>query len=108
MEIIMHAEGKNYKKLQGKLLKDEVVNRASVVFKEASQYGLGSGYLIIVRGDEERCTRALEVAAGKADGEQDAGEQLAEEITGEQKEEISKKIKEGENKAIEGFGSIFG
>ena len=106
MEVILHAEGKNYRKLQDKLLKDEIVNRASIVFKEAKQYGLDGGYLCIVRGDEERCGRAVEIALGKA-GEE-AEEQLAVELTGAEKEGISKKIKEEEDKAIEGFGGIFG
>ena len=99
MEIILHAEGKNYKKLQDRLLKDEVVNRASIIFKEASQFGKESGYFVIVRGDEERLQRALEIASD---------EELAEEVKGGEKEDISKKIKEEEDKAIEGFGGIFG
>jgi hypothetical protein len=105
MEVILHAQGKNYRKLQDKLLKDEIVNRASIVFKEAKQYGLDTGYLCIVRGDEERCGRAVDIALGKAE---EGDEELAVELTGAEKEEISKEIKEEEDKAIEGFGGIFG
>jgi len=110
MEVILHAEGKNYKKLQDKLLKDEIVNRASIVFKEASQFGKESGYLCIVIGDEERCQRAVELAKGTNEEGEPAGEavDLAIEVTGDEKIEILKKIKEEENKAIEGFGGIFG
>ncbi len=105
MKIILHADGSNYKKIKEKLLADEIVNRASIMFKDAAQFGLGSGYLCIIRGDEERCKRALELT--KVETEEGIIE-LAKEISGEEKEEILKKIKEEEEKAIEGFGGIFG
>jgi len=114
MEVILHTDGNNYKKIKEKLLSDEIVNRASIVFKEATQFGKESGYLCVVTGDEERCKRALELAKGEVEEKEktsmpvETTAELAEEITGKEKEEILKKIKEEEDKAIEGFGGIFG
>jgi len=105
MEVLLHAETNNYKKIREKLLTDEVVNRASITFKEAKQFGRESGYLCVIKGEEPRCKRALELAKEEVEGE---SVELAKEITGEEKEEILKKIKEEEDKAIEGFGNIFG
>ena len=102
MDVILHAEGKNYRKLKEKLLADEIVNRASIVFKDAKQFDKESGYLCIVGGTEDRCERAKELA------KDEEGNELATEISGEEKEEILKKVKEEEDKAIEGFGDIFG
>lgn len=102
MEVILHTEGDSYRKIKEKLLADEIVNRASISFKDAKQFGKESGYLCIVKGEEERCKRALELT------EDEEGNELATEIKGGEKEEILKKIKEEEDKAIEGFGSIFG
>ncbi len=101
MEIILHSKGEKYSKFKESILKDETVNRASIVFKDAQQFGKEDGHVCIIRGDEERCNRALELA--KTDGEK-----LAEEIKGKEKEVILKKIKEDEEKAIEGFGNILG
>lgn len=102
MDVILHVEGSNFIKFKEKMLADEVVNRASIVFKEAKQFGIGSGYLCIVTGPEERCKRALELR------KDEKGIELAKEVKGKEKEEILKKIKEEEDKAIEGFGSILG
>jgi hypothetical protein len=110
MEVVLHAEGENYKKIKDKLLTDEVVNRASITFKDAKQFGKDSGYIFIVNGEEHRCKRALELAKGEVDKESEGknGIELAKEVTGKEKEEILKKIKEEEDRAIEGFGGIFG
>jgi hypothetical protein len=106
MEVIIHTDENNYRKLKEKLLADEAVNRASIVFKEAKQFGKEGGYLSIVSGTEDRCKRAIELAKGL--GKDQKGSELAKEIVGKEKGEILKKIKEEEDKAIEGFGGIFG
>jgi len=102
MEVVLQVEGKDFTKFKEKLLADEIVNRASIVFKDAKQFDKESGYLCIISGTEERCGRAKELA------KDEEGNELATEIAGEEKEEILKKIKEEEDKAIEGFGGIFG
>lgn len=102
MELVLHIEGANYQKLKEKLLTDEIVNRASIVFKDAKQFGKESGYLCIVAGTDERCEKAIELSKDTE------GNEMAKEIKGEEKEKILKQIKEEENKAIESFGNILG
>ena len=102
MELVLHVDSINFTKFKEKLLTDEIVNRASIIFKDAKQFEKGSGYFCIVTGTEDRCKKALELAKGED------GKELAKEVSGKEKEKILKTIKEEENKAIEGFGSIFG
>jgi len=99
MDIVIHSEGDNYRKLKEKLLSDDFVNRASISFKDAKQFGMDTGYVCVVSGDEERCEKALEIAKEN---------ELGKEIEGEEKKKILSKMKEEGNKASEGFGSIFG
>jgi len=103
MEVILHAEGDNYRKLKERLLGDEVVNRASITFKDAKQFEKERGYFCIIKGDEERCAKALELAK-----DQETGEELAKELTGEEKEKVLKALEEEGDRANEGFGNMFG
>ncbi len=102
MEIVLHVKGKEFTNFKEKLLGDEIVNRASIVFKDAKQFGKDSGYFCILSGTEDRCKRAIKLT------KDEDGNELAKEIVGEEKEKILKKIKEEEDKAIEGFGNILG
>lgn len=105
MEVILHAEEGNYMKLKDKLMADEVVNRASMTFRDAKMYGMKGGYLLIITGTEDRCKHAVDLSKERQNGEEVV---LAKEISGGEKEEILRKIKEEEDKAAEGFGNIFG
>ncbi|MEM5834251.1 MAG: hypothetical protein QXQ69_00160 [Candidatus Aenigmatarchaeota archaeon] len=96
MEIVLQVETKDYQKVREILLKDDLVSRASVTFREGKNYGK-EGYYCFISGSEEQCKKALEVT-----------KELAKEIKDEEKEKLISKIKEEENKALEGFGSIFG
>jgi len=100
MEIVVHVSDSNYQKLKEKLLTDDIVNRASIIFKEAKQFGKESGYICIIMGTEDRLKRALELAK--------TVQSDVKEITDKEKKEILRKIKEEEEKAIEGFGNILG
>lgn len=95
MEIVLHIETKDYSKLRDILLKDDLVSRASIVFKEAKTLSKEEGYFCYISGTEYQCKKALELT-----------KDLSKEI--KDKEEIINKIKEEENKAEEGFGGIFG
>lgn len=95
MEILLQTETKNYSKLRDVLLKDDLVSRASILFKEAKTLSDMEGYLCYISGTEEQCKKALEII-----------KDLVKEI--KDKEKIINKIKEEENKAQEGFGEIFG
>jgi hypothetical protein len=96
MEVVLQVETKNYQKVREILLKDDLVSRASITFREAKAYG-GEGYYCFISGLEEQCKKALEIT-----------KELAKEIKKDEKEKLINKIKEEENKALEGFGGIFG
>ena len=96
MEIVLHFKSENYAKGKEILLTDDVVGRASMTFKEGSIVGK-DGYYCYLTGTDEQCKRALELV-----------KDLAEEVKDDIKSQLIKKIKEEEEKAIEGFGSILG
>jgi poly(A) polymerase Pap1 len=93
MEILLQIETENYSKVRELLLKDDLVSRASLTFKEAKAFDK-EGYLCYIVGTEDQCKKALEIT-----------QKLAKEI--KNKEEIINKIKEEDKEAIEGFGGIF-
>lgn len=96
MEVVLAFESKNMQKLKDALLKDDAVSRASVVFKEGSIIGK-EGYYCYLSGTDDQCKKTIELS-----------KDLAKEVTGKEKEELINKIKEEENRASEGMGSIFG
>lgn len=97
MEIVLHIESKNLQKLKDALLKDDVVSRSSIVFKEGQSLISKEGYYCYISGTEEQCNRAKEI-----------GKDLAKEAEAKDKDEVIRKIKEEQDKAAEGFGGIFG
>lgn len=104
--MVLHIDAEKFAKVKDLLLKDEVVNRASILFKGAEEFGLGDkGYYCCVSGLDTQCKRALELAKGEG---KEKGDELSKEVTGDKKEKILKKIKEEEDKALEGFGGLFG
>lgn len=96
MEIVLHFKSENYAKGKDTLLTDDVVDRASLTFKEGSIIGK-DGYYCLLAGTEEQCKRALELV-----------KDLAEEVKDDTKTQLINKIKEEEEKAISGFGDILG
>ena len=104
MEIVLQIKTKNYQKVKDILLKDDSVSRASIVFKEGGIIGK-EGYYSYIIGSEEQCKRTLSLVKQK---DEKTGEviELAKEVGGKDKEELISKIKEEEDRAIEGFGNI--
>ena len=96
MEIVLHFKSENFAKCKDILLTDDIVGRASLTFKEGSIISK-DGYFCYLTGTEEQCKRALELV-----------KELAEEVIDETKSQLIKKIKEEEDRAIEGFGNILG
>ena len=96
MEIVLHFKSENFAKCKDILLGDDVVGRASLTFKEGSIIGK-DGYYCYLSGTEEQCKKALELV-----------KELAEEVKDETKSQLINKIKEEEEKAMEGFGNILG
>jgi nitrogen regulatory protein PII len=97
MEIVLLIETKNFQKVKDMLLKDDLVSRASIIFKEAKNYGGKEGYYSYVSGSKEQCKKALELT-----------KDLAEEVKNKEKDNVISKIKEESEKANEAFGGIFG
>jgi hypothetical protein len=106
MEIVLSIEQKNLQKVKDILLKDDVISRASIVLKEAKGLTGKEGFYCYISGSEEQCKKALEKVKIK---DERTGEviEMAKEVSGEEREEVVGKIKEEENKALEGFGGIF-
>ena len=96
MEIVLKFESKILQKIKDVLLKDDMVSRSSIMFKEGSLIQQ-QGYYCYISGTEEQCKKALEIS-----------KDLAKEVTGKERGNLISKIKEEENKASEGLGGIFG
>jgi len=94
MEILLQIETENYSKVREILFKDDLVSRASLIFKEAKTFDK-EGYFCYISGTEDQCKKAFEIT-----------KDLTKEI--KDKEEIINKIKEEENRAQEGLGGILG
>ena len=95
MEIVLTFESKNLQKVRDVLFKDDVVSRASIMFKDGSIIGK-QGYYCYLRGTDEQCKKAVEIS-----------KDLVKEVTGKEKGDLINKVKEEENKASEGMGGIF-
>ena len=93
---MLSIETKNFQKAKEILLKDDVVSRASVIFKEAKSMTGKDGYYCFISGLDGQCKRALEIT-----------KDLTAEVKDKEKSDVINKIKEEENKAMEGFGGIF-
>jgi len=106
MEIVLSMEQKNLQRVKDILLKDDVVSRASIVFKEAKGLTGKEGFYCYISGSEEQCKKALEKVKMKNEKTGEVTE-LAKEVSSKEKEEVVSKIKEEEDKALEGFGGIF-
>ncbi|MBI2547641.1 MAG: hypothetical protein HYW23_04345 [Candidatus Aenigmarchaeota archaeon] len=96
MEIVLHFKSENYGKCKDKLLADDIVGRASMMFKDGSFVGK-DGYFCYISGTDEQCKRAIDLV-----------KEFATEVKDEVKSQLINKIKEEESKAIEGFGNILG
>ena len=98
MEVLFEVERSKLSKATDVLLKDDLVSRASVLFKDSSTFGIKrSSYFIHVSGLEAACKKARELT-----------KELGKEVEGKLRDEVIAKIKEEEDSAASGFGAIFG
>ena len=95
MEVVLYAEGEAAEKLREILLKDEIVSRANVLFKDAKPLDR-EGFYIRILGSEEQCKRALELS-----------KDLAEEVSGEEKERVLKALRSEDEEMLSGFSGVF-
>ena len=108
METVIKIGTEKYQKVKDMLLKDDLISRASITFKEARTIDKSKdGYYCYISGTDEQCKKVLEVIKRK---NPKTGEEFiyAEEVGGKEKDNVIKNIKEESDKASEAFGSIFG
>ncbi len=90
--------GKNGKKAEEILKKDDICSRQSIALREASSLGIEKeGYFLFFKGDEKACERAKELL-----------KELVTEVEKEILEKAKKAYEEESEKALQGFGGIFG
>ena len=95
MEVVLYAKGEAAEKLREILLKDEIVSRANVLFKDAKPLDR-EGFYIRILGSEEQCKRALELS-----------KDLAEEVSGEEKEKVLRSLRSEDEEMLSGFSGVF-
>lgn len=96
MELVLQVESKNMSKLKEVLNKDDSVSRASITFREGSMIGK-EGYFCLIQGTDDQCKKAIELS-----------KDLAKEADKKDAQNLIAKIREEEEKASAGMGSIFG
>ena len=98
MEVVFKIKKQNLQKVKNLFLKDDVISRASVVFKEAKSLGFtGDDYYCYVSGINEACDKSKRLI-----------NDLGELVKKEEEKKVIDKIKQEEESAMTGFGGIFG
>jgi len=97
MEILLLIESKNLQKAKDILLKDDIVSRASIMWREAKSFGFSEGYYCYISGTQDQLKKAVELS-----------KEVAKEVKDKEREKVISTIKEEQDKALEGFGGIFG
>ncbi len=98
MKEVFFINMENYSKARNVVFADDIVARQTVNFREARALGFQKdGYYLEIDGPHEAINKAKELLG-----------EMAVEAGAKEKEEVLRKIKEEEDKAAEGFGSLFG
>jgi len=108
MEVVLQIKADKYENMKNKLMKDDLVSRASIIFKEAKAIDESKeGYYCYISGTDDQCKKALGMIKAK---NPKTGEEFiyAEEVSGKEKNKVIEKIKEEQDRASEAFGGIFG
>lgn len=98
MKILFYLEKEKYSKASETVLKNDLLSRQSINFREAASLGLKeTGYYLELDCSEEACEEAKKLL-----------KDLAKELAGKEKEKILEILAKQEESANAGFGSIFG
>jgi len=98
MELVFKIEKQNLQKVKDVLLRDELISKATIIFKESKSLDLkGDYYYCYVSGLNESCDKAKKLM-----------KDLAEVVKEKDTKGIIERIKSEEESAITGFGDIFG
>ncbi len=96
MQEVFLVNGENKLKAEDIVKKDDVVNRGSISFKQPASLGIKEeGFFLIIDAQPGALKRAEELLKGVAEKYKN-------------REEVLRKVKEEEDKAIEGLGNILG
>lgn len=97
MQVVFFVGKENINKAKDVTCQEPIV-RQSITFRDNLSLGLEKeGNYLMIDGSEEACKAAQEKL-----------KEIAEELEGEEKDNVVAKIREMENSALEGFGGIFG
>lgn len=80
-----------------KLLADDVIGRQSIIYKDGTNYGYDSKFLVIIEGSPDIFQSVKNLS-----------ENELKELPGKQGDEIYKKIKSEEDNSKDGMGFLFG
>ncbi len=94
--MLLFCKKENWKKLEEKLKKDDLVSGASIKIRDANILGK-EGFYFYLEGTEDKISKAKEIS-----------KELAEEVKEEEKIKVVEILKKEEEKAMEGFGAILG
>ena len=96
MQEVFLVKAEDKQKAEDIVKKDDIVNRGSIAIKQPSALGFKEdGFFLVIDAQPEAIKRAEELLKGVAEKYM-------------KKEEVLKKIKEEEDRAIEGLGNILG
>jgi len=98
MKIVFHVEGSNFGKANDIVLKNDILSRQSITFKDAKLAGLEKeGYCLIIDGSEEAISEARKLL-----------KDLVTEVVHKERDKVLEILQKEEESANVGFGSIFG
>lgn len=98
MKIVFKITNDRRAEVENLIRTDEVINRQSITIRAAESLGISgleNCYIMIIEGSEQSIERAKDLLKEKAEIVQES-------------QKILDKIKEEEDNAVCGFGSIFG
>jgi coenzyme F420-reducing hydrogenase alpha subunit len=93
----LYKLAKEKREIIDELLADDVVGRQTITYKDGSNYGYNSSYIVLVEGSEEIFEKVETIGKG-----------MLEPLSKRKQDEIYKKIKDEENSSQDGMGFIFG
>src|SRR3989338_6322502 len=98
MKLLFYLEKDKYQKANDALLKNDLLSRQSINFRDAASLGLKEiVYYLELDCSEEAVEEAKKVL-----------KELAKELTGTDRDKVSKLIQKQDEAAQSGFGAIFG
>jgi hypothetical protein len=99
MKIVFSIEPANKAEAELIVKEDDIISRQSIIMRTAASLGmeakLGNVYVLVIDGSDVSINKARELLKNLAKLIEDS-------------DEIFRKIKEDDEKAVEGFGAIFG